>query len=435
MLQVFADAGLPPQRALADGVYDFTFPLPADEADAALGTYRDAVAERERSADVASLRHVLTPASVAVIGASRHPGSIGRAILQNIVTGGFSGSLYAVNPAGTALDGVPCVRSAAALPQDVDLAIIATPAAAVAGVAEECGRRAVKALVVVTAGLGGVARADLLGICRRYGMRLVGPTSFGVANSSICLDATLAARHPRPGKAGLALQSGGVGVVLLEHLSRLGVGVSSFVSLGDKDDVAGDDMLLWFASDEATKLAVLYLASIANPRKFARTARTLGRTMPILIVNVGRSAAGQRLAAARAAASQGVAAAHAVAMASPQLTRQALFEQAGMIATANLGELLDTAALLASQPVPAGSRVGVVSNTAAPGCWPPMPAATRACRWPAWPPIPGRRSGTSCPPMPRWPGRSIPHRRSPPASSAAAWSWWGPTRAWTRCWP
>jgi acyl-CoA synthetase (NDP forming)/GNAT superfamily N-acetyltransferase len=362
MLKVFADAGLRPQRALVDGLYEFTFPLPTDEADAALGTYRDAVAERERSADVASLQHVLTPASVAVIGASRRPGSIGRAILQNIVTGGFSGPLYAVNPAGTELHGVPCVPSAAALPQDVDLAIIATPAATVAGVAEECGQRGVKALAVVTSDLAGAARAELLGICRRYGMRMVGPASFGVANSSICLDATFAARHPRPGKAGLALQSGGVGVVLLEHLSRLGVGVSSFVSLGDKDDVSGDDMLLWWASDEVTKLAVLYLASFGNPRKFAWTARAVGRSMPILIVNAGRSVAGQRLALARAAASQGMVTAHGVAAATSQLTRQALFEQAGVIAAANVGELLDTAALLASQPVPVGVRIAVVSN-------------------------------------------------------------------------
>ena len=351
MLQVFADAGLPAQRALADGVYQVTFPLPADETDAALGTYRDAVAERERSADVASLRHVLTPASIAVIGASRRPGSVGRAILHNITTGGFAGPVYAVNPSVAELDGVPCVPSAAALPGQVNLAIIATPVAAVVGVAEECGRRGVQALAVVTAGLDGVARAELLGICRRYGMRLVGPTSFGVVNSSVSLNATFAARHPRPGRAGLALQSGGVGVVLLEHLSRLGVGVSSSVSLGDKDDVSGNDMLLWWASDEATKLAVLYLASFGNPRKFARTARGISRTMPVLTVNVGRSAAGQRLATARAAP-----------VASPHLTRQALFEQAGVIATANLGELIDAAALLASQPVPGGSRIAVVSN-------------------------------------------------------------------------
>jgi acyl-CoA synthetase (NDP forming)/GNAT superfamily N-acetyltransferase len=362
MLQVIADAGLPTHRALADGVYDFTFPLPADESDTALGTYRDAVAERERSADVASLRHVLTPASVAVIGASRRPRSVGRAILQNILDGGFRGPVYAVNPGAAELAGVPCLPSAAALPKEVDLAVIATPAAAVPGIAEDCGRRGIKALVVTTAGLDGHARAELLGICRRYGMRLVGPACFGVANTAISLDATFAARHPRPGIAGLALQSGGVGVVLLEHLSRLGVGISSFVSLGDKDDVSGDDMLLWWESDAPTKLAMLYLTSFGNPRKFARTARAVGRTMPVLTVNVGSSSAGQRLATARQPAAGRLVTARGAVVASPQLTRQALFEQAGVIATANLGELLDTAALLASQPAPGGNRVAVVSN-------------------------------------------------------------------------
>ena len=181
MLRVFADAGLQAHRALADGVYDLTFPLPAGEEDVALGTYRDAVAERERSADVASLRHVLAPASVAVIGAGRRPGSVGRAILRSIVTGGFPGPVYAVNPAAAELDGVPCLPSAAALPGEVDLAVIAAPAAAVTGIAEECGQRGVKALVVLAAGLDGAARAELLGICRRHGMRMVGPASFGVA--------------------------------------------------------------------------------------------------------------------------------------------------------------------------------------------------------------------------------------------------------------
>ena len=352
MLRVFADAGLQAHRALADGVYDLTFPLPSGEEDVTLGTYRDAVAERERSADVASLRHVLAPASVAVIGASRRPGSVGRAILRSIVTGGFPGPVYAVNPAAAELDGVPCLPSAAALPEQVDLAVIATPAAAVPGIAEECGRRGVKALVVLAAGLDGAARAELLGICRRHGMRMVGPASYGVAGTSAGLDATFAARHPKPGSAGLALQStGGAGFALVEHLSRIGVGISSLVSLGDKDDVAGNDMLLWWESDPATKLALLYLESIANPPKFARTARRVGRSMPVLTVIVGRSITGRRLAGARATA------------ATPLLTRQALFEQAGVIAVANLGELLDTAALLATQPVPAGPRVAVVSNT------------------------------------------------------------------------
>jgi acyl-CoA synthetase (NDP forming)/GNAT superfamily N-acetyltransferase len=352
MLQVFADAGLRARRTLQDGVYDLRFPLPGD-GDVGLDTYREAVAERERSADVASLRHVLIPASVAVIGVSRSGGSAGWAILQNITTGGFSGPVYAVGSGAAELDGVPCVPSPAALPGQVDLAVIAVPPAAVLDVADDCGRQGVKALAVTTSGLDGAARAELLGICRRHGMRLVGPGCLGVANTAISLDATFAARHPRPGIVGLASQStGGAGFALIEHLSRLGVGISSLVSLGDKADVSGTDMLRWWESDPATKLVVLYLESFGNPRKFARTARHVGRSIPVLTVNAGRSAPGLRRAAIRAAAEV-----------TPQLTRQALFGQAGVIATANLGELLDTAVLLASQPLPAGGRVGVVSNT------------------------------------------------------------------------
>ncbi len=179
---------------------------------------------------------------------------------------------------------------------------------------------------------------------------MVGPASLGVADTGAGLDATFAARQLRPGCAGLALQStGGAGFALAEQLSRTGVGISSFVSLGDKDDVSGNDMLLWWESDPATKLALLYLESIANPPKFARIARRVGRTMPVLTVIAGRSMTGRRLAGARAA--------------TPLLTRQALFEQAGVITTASLGELLDTAVLLATQPAPAGRRVAVVSNT------------------------------------------------------------------------
>ena len=203
MLRVFADAGLQAHRALADGVYDLTFPLPAGEEDVALGTYRDTVAERERSANVASLRHVLAPASVAVIGASRRPRSVGRAILRSIVSGGFPGPVYAVNPAAAELDGIPCLPSAAALPEGVDLAVIAAPAAAVPGIAGECGQRGVKGLVVLAAGLDGAARAELLGICRRHGMRMVGQASFGVADTSAGLDATFSAHHATAGSAGL----------------------------------------------------------------------------------------------------------------------------------------------------------------------------------------------------------------------------------------
>ena len=300
--------------------------------------------------------------------------------------------------------------SAAALPSPVDLTVVAAPADAVLGIAEECGQRGVRALAVITSGLDGGIRAELLGICRHHGMRLVGPASFGVASTSVSLDATFAAGHPRPGTAGLALQSGGVGIVLLEHLSRLGVGISSFVSLGNTVDVSGNDMLLWWKSDAVTKLAVLYLDSFGNPRKFARTARSVGRTIPVLTVNAGRSVAGQRLAAARAAANQTPAPASAALVAPPQLTRQALFGQAGVIAATNLGELLDSAALLASQPVPAGRRVAVVSNARGAGVLAADACGDAVLQVADLAEETQRALRALLPPVLRWPGRSIPRR-------------------------
>jgi acyl-CoA synthetase (NDP forming)/GNAT superfamily N-acetyltransferase len=356
MLKVFADAGLPARRHSADGTVETTFPLPRDDADSTLDTYLDVVAERESGADVASLVYLLAPKSVAVIGASRHQGTVGRAILDNIRTGGYRGRVYAVNTRARHIGGVPCLPSVLDLPEPADVAVIAVPAAAVLGVAEECGSRGVRSLVVITSGLDSGAEADLLAVCRRHGMRLVGPNCFGIAIPDIALDATFAARHPQPGKAGLVVQSGGVGIALLEHLSRLGIGVSSFASVGDKLDVSGNDMLLWWEQDKTTKLAVLYLESFGNPRKFARTARHVGRKMPVLTVHAGRSSAGQRAAAS-----------HTAAAATPLVTREALFEQAGIIAADSFAELLDATALLASQPLPTGTRVAVVSNAGGAG--------------------------------------------------------------------
>ena len=221
--------------------------------------------------------------------ASTDPGSVGRAILHNIVTGGFSGPVHAVNPAVTELDGVPCVPSAAALPEDVNLAVIATPAAAVPGIAEECGQRSVKALVV----LGGAHRQGPHGVAGhlpppRHANGRTGQLRRG--RHQVRPGRDVRGPPSRPGSAGLALQStGGAGFALAGHLSRIGVGISSLVSLGDTDDVAGTDMLLWWESDPATKLALLYVESIRNPAKFARTARRVARSMPVLTVIVGRS--------------------------------------------------------------------------------------------------------------------------------------------------
>jgi acyl-CoA synthetase (NDP forming)/GNAT superfamily N-acetyltransferase len=354
MLAVFAGAGLPVRRHSSDGVVDLTFPLPEGEADG-LGSYLDSVAARESRADVATLRHLLAPASVAVIGASRKRGTVGREILQNIVSAGFRGAVYPVNPRASSLAGLPCLASAADLPEHVDVAVIAVPAAAVPAVAEQCGQRGVRSLVVITAGLGAQG-ADLLAVCRRHGMRLVGPNCFGIAVPGIGLDATFAESHPARGAAGLVVQSGGIGVSLLDHLSRLGIGVSSFASVGDKYDVSSNDLLTWWEQDGQTRLAVLYVESFGSPRKFARTARRVGHRMPVLTVLGGRSAAGQRAAAS-----------HTAAVATPLVTQAALFAQAGVIAVTGLGELVEAIAALAGQPLPAGGRIAIVSNAGGAG--------------------------------------------------------------------
>ena len=355
MLKVFADAGLPVLRHYEDGVVEMTFPLPS-EGGTALDSYLNAVAERERRADTASLQHVLAPESVVVIGASRRRGTVGRAILDNIRTAGYIGRLYVVNPHARQVSGEHCLSSVLDLPEPADLAVIAVPGAAVLNVAEQCGQRGVRSLVVITSGLDAAACADLLAVCRRHGMRLLGPNCFGVAVPGIGLNATFAAQHPQPGPVGLVMQSGGLGVALVDQLSRLGIGISSFASVGNKLDVSSNDMLMWWENNGVTKLAVLYIESFGNPRKFARTARRVGASMPVLAVDAGRSQAGPRAEAL-----------HTAAVATPLVSREALFEQAGVIIIRGFGNLVETTALLASQPVPAGRTIAIVSNVGGAG--------------------------------------------------------------------
>ena len=371
MLQVFADAGLPVQRHYEDGLMEMTIPLPSEGGGTTLDSYLNAVAERERRADTASLRHVLAPESVVVVGASRRRGTVGRAILDNIRTGGYAGRLYVVNPRARQISGEHCLSSVLDLPEPADLAVIAVPAAAVLDVAEQCGQRGVQSLVVVASGLDAAGCADLLAVCRRNGMRLVGPNCFGVAVPAIGLDATFAFRHPQPGTAGLVTQSGGLGVAMVDRLSRLGIGISSFASVGNKLDVSSNDMLMWWERDGVTKLAVLYIESFGNPRKFARTARRVSASMPVLAVDAGRPTVkeggrargdGGREPPVHGMGGRGAAASHTAAVATPMATREALLEQAGVITAPGLGELVETAALLASQPIPAGGTVAIVSN-------------------------------------------------------------------------
>jgi len=356
MLRVFSDAGLPVVSKREEGVVAITIPLPPDDTSRQLDDYLDTVAVRERSANVASLRPVFAPRSVAVVGASRRTGTVGRSVLDNIRAGGFAGKLYAVNPSASEVGGVPCFPDVASLPEAPDLAVLAVPPLAVVGAAEACGQRGIRGLVVLTAAIDAPVGAELLAVCRRHGMRLIGPNCFGIAVPSIGLDATFAAANPAPGSVGLVMQSGGIGFAMVDHLTRLGIGISSFASVGNKLDVSSNDMLMWWEQDGQTKVAVLYIESFGNPRKFGRTARRVGLKMPVLTVHAGRSEAGQRAAAS-----------HTAAIATPLVTREALFEQAGIIATPSFGELMGATALLATQSPPAGRTVAIVSNVGGAG--------------------------------------------------------------------
>ena len=351
VLQVLGDAGLSVRRRSGNGVIELSMPVPQSTALGEASAYLDAVAGRDERADAASLEPLLAPRSAVVAGEVSHPGSVGRTILLNIRDAGFAGALYAIDPHAGDIEGIGCVASVAALPEAPDLVVVAVPAARVLDMAQECGKRGARSLVVITPGLTPAQESSLLEASRRGGMRLVGPNCFGVAVPGIGLDATFAAHHPSPGKAGLVVQSGGLGAALVEHFSRLGIGISSFASVGDMLDVSGTDMLLWWEADNTTELAVLYLESFGRPRRFARTARRVSAKVPVLTVHAGRSAPGQRAAAS-----------HTAAAAAPLITRQGLFDQAGIIATASFSELLDAAALIACQPVPAGSRVSIVSS-------------------------------------------------------------------------
>jgi acyl-CoA synthetase (NDP forming)/GNAT superfamily N-acetyltransferase len=351
VLHVLADAGLTVRRRIGGGVIEISMPVPDNAALGEDDAYLDAVADREKHADVASLAPLLAPRSVAVVGAGHRPGSLGRAVLLRIRDGGFPGALYAVSPHGGDIDGIRCVPSVADLPEAPDLAVVAVPPARVVEAARECGGRGVRALAVITSGLTSEQEAGLLAATRQGSMRLLGPASFGIAVPGLGLDAAFAVRRISRGRAGLAVQSGGAGAALAEQLARLGIGISSLVSVGDMLDVSGTDLLLWWEADESTELAILHVESFGNARQFARTARRASQMLPILTVHAGRSAPGQRAAAS-----------HTAAAAAPPITRQALFDQAGIIATTGFGELLGVAALVASQPIPAGSTVALVSN-------------------------------------------------------------------------
>jgi acetate---CoA ligase (ADP-forming) len=379
MIKVFRQSGFPVQvRSTRDAI---EVELPTSLSASAIGAFQD----RERTAAVAAVKRFLEPRSVAVVGASRRRGTIGGEILHNLITSGFMGPVYAVNENADVVQSLPAYRSITEIAGPVDLAVVVVPAEHVVAVARQCATAGVGALLVISAGFaemgeeGSLRQRQLVSVCRESGMRLVGPNCMGVLNTAaeVGLNATFAPRPAAAGNVGFLSQSGGLGIAIIEAAGRLGIGLSSFVSVGNKADLSSNDLLQYWEQDPGTGLALLYLESFGNPRKFARVARRFARKKPILAVKSGRSSAGARATSSHTGA----------LLSASDVTVDALFRQAGVIRTDTLHELFDVAALLAKQPVPKGDRIVIVTNGGGPGiicadaCQaagaqvPPLPAA------------------------------------------------------------
>jgi len=361
MLGVFRSAGFAERTHLDHGVVGVELliePSPAAQA---------AMEQREHRAESASIARLLVPRSVAVVGASRSPQNVGHQVLRNLLGGNFDGPVYPVNPGSPHVASVPAYPSVTAIPGPVDLAVIAVPAPAVAAVLEECGAKGVKGVVVLSAGFGevgeGDGEAELRRLARLHSMRLVGPNCIGMVNTAIGLDATFSPYRPTAGRVAMLSQSGAIGIAILERSQRLGLGVSAFVSVGNKADVSSNDLLQYWEDDPGTDVVLLYLESFGNPRKFARIARRVSRRKPIVAVKSGRTPVGVRAASS-----------HTAAMASPDTAVDAVFGETGVNRVDTLEEQFDLALVLGAQPRPGGNRVAMVGSSGGPGI-----LATDAC--------------------------------------------------------
>ena len=358
MLNVFAAAGWVAERHFDQGTVRVRFPIATTEA--SLGI----VEARESHAESASIARLLAPRSIAVIGASRRPGTIGHELFRNLLRYGFEGPVYPVHPATVSVAGVRAYASVLDVPDAVDLAVVVVPAAEVPVVARECAEKHVLGMLIVSAGFaetgaaGKQAERELVSAARSNGMRVIGPNCLGVLNTAagVRMNATFGPAQPVSGNVAFLSQSGGLGIELMSRAGDLGIGISQFVSVGNKADVSGNDLLQYWTDDAQTDVILLYLESFGNPRKFARLARNLARSKPIVAVKSGRTPPGSRAASS-----------HTAALAAPDLAVDALFRQAGVIRVDTLDELLSTAMVLAHQPLPPGRRVAIVGNVGGPG--------------------------------------------------------------------
>jgi acyl-CoA synthetase (NDP forming)/GNAT superfamily N-acetyltransferase len=358
MLRVFIDAGYSAQRAFDADAVHVTFAIEPTAASQAVSQ------AREHRAEAQSIRRLLQPGSVAVIGASEERIGVGRAVLDNLLRFGFKGEVSAVHPKATAIGAAPAYAAVLDIPGPVDLAVVALPAGSVVDVVEQCAAKGVRGLVIVSSGFAetgdeqGITRqAQVVAVARANGLRVIGPNCLGVLNTDaeVRLNATVAPTVPQAGRIGMFSQSGSLGSMILAEAARRGLGLSTFVSAGNRADVSGNDLLQYWEEDRATDVVLLYLESFGNPRKFARLARRLSMRKPVVLVRSGRAAAllptGHRVDQVRL----------------PAEAEDALFAQAGIVRVGTLSAAMDVGALLAHQPLPRGNRVAIVGNSFAVG--------------------------------------------------------------------
>ncbi|TDE00103.1 GNAT family N-acetyltransferase [Jiangella asiatica] len=358
MITVFADAGYTVDNSYEDGVVHVEFEI------APTGTSLEVMAAREHRAEARSIERLLRPRSVAVVGASRSRDKVGQTLVRNLVLSGFTGPVYAVNKEARAVTGLPAYASVRDIPGDVDLAVVAVPADSVTDVVLDCAAKSVHGLVVVSSGfaetgepVGRARQGELVRLARAHGMRIVGPNCLGIVNTDAeySLNATLATVLPPPGKVGFFAQSGALGTAILGDGAARGLGLSTFVSAGNRADVSGNDLLQYWRDDPVTEVVLLYLESLGNPRKFSRLSRAVAEVKPVVAVKSGRS-------------TQGVPLGHTVRpIQAPAPALDAMFRQSGVVLVDTISEMFDVAQVLAYQPLPAGRTVAVMGNSGALG--------------------------------------------------------------------
>ena len=360
MINVVKNLGFPFRTDIAPGSIVMTFPtsLSVD--------VMKTLDEREAVATRASIDTFLKPKSIAVIGASRRKGSIGWQLFRNIIEGEYTGITYPVNPEAPSVQSVRAYRSVLDCPGEIDTAFVVVPAKFVLQVADECGRKGVKSLVVISAGFSEMGSSeghrmqdDLLNICRNYGMRLVGPNCMGIVSTDpdFSLNGQFSPFQPKAGNVSFLSQSGALGIAVIQELNSLGLGLSSFISVGNKADVSGNDLLQYWEDDSKTDVVLMYLESFGNPRKFSRIARRVSGRKPVIVVKSGRTLSGSRAAQS-----------HTGAMVSASdISVDALLSQSGVIRAQSLHELFDFASLLSTQPLPEGNGVAILTNAGGAG--------------------------------------------------------------------